>query len=437
MMSHKREASLWPRTLLWLIGLSGFFFFSYGLANHITSLRSDVGSVVFNWEHFIPLWSWTIVPYWSIDALYGLAILMACTRKELDTLGRRLLSAQVICVGCFLLFPLHFTFERPHLDGFFGTLFDLLMGFDKPFNQAPSLHITLLVILWVFYSQHIKGYWRWLLHGWFFLIGLSVLTTWQHHFFDVPTGVLAGCLCIWLWPDNSSSPLLAKAYPKQWKLFFIYTMVACINALVSLYLGGLWLWLCWLSVAFLLVALNYAFFGAVGFQKQDNGRFSFPAFLLYTPYFIVAWVNSRLWTRNNNNADCVVGNVYLGRIPCPSTINQYQFSGVVDLCAELPMTCYVERYRLIPVLDLTMPPISIFDEAVKAIDAYQQQGHVLVCCALGYSRSAQAVLAWLLWSKHAATVKEALEILKKARPTVVISQVQQKNLEAWWATKHE
>lgn len=435
-MSYKREVGLWPRTLLWLVGLSCFFFISYGIANHITSLRSDVGSVVFEWERFIPLWTWTIVPYWTIDALYGLAILLACTRKELDTLGRRLLSAQLICVSCFLLFPLHFTFERPQLEGFFGALFDLLMGFDKPFNQAPSLHITLLVVLWAFYSQHMKGYWRWLLHGWFFLIGVSVLTTWQHHFFDVPTGVLAGCLCVWLWPDKGVSSLQTKVYSKQWKLFFIYTAIACVIAVLSVYLGGLWLWLCWLSVAFLLVAVNYGFVGATGFQKQSNGRFNLPVFLLYMPYLVGAWINSRIWTRNNHKADCVVGNVYLGRIPCTSTIKQYQFAGIVDLCAELPMVCTIKQYRLIPVLDLTIPPISVFDEAVKVINDYQQQGRVLVCCALGYSRSAQVVLAWLLWSKQAKTIDEALDILKKARPSVVISHAQQQNIESWWAMRH-
>lgn len=435
-MGYKREAGLWPRTLLWLVGLSCFFFISYGIANYITSLRGDVGSIVFDWERFVPLWAWTIVPYWTIDVLYGLAILLACTKQELDTLGRRLLCAQIICVSCFLLFPLRFAFERPQLEGVFGTLFDLLMGFDKPFNQAPSLHITLLVVLWVFYSQHIKGYWRWLLHGWFFLIGLSVLTTWQHHFFDVPTGVLAGCLCVWLWPDNRLSPLLTRMLPQQWKLSFIYTVTACVIALLSIYLGGLWLWLCWFSVALLLVAFCYGLVGAAGFQKQSNGRFSLPVFLLYMPYFIGAWINSRIWTRNNHQADCVLGNVYLGRIPCPSTIEQYQFEGVVDLCAELPMLCTLKQYSVIPVLDLTIPPISVFDQAVKVIDDYQQSGRVLVCCALGYSRSAQVVVAWLLWSKQANTIDEALEILKRARSTVVISQAQQQNLNAWWVKQH-
>ena len=35
-----------------------------------------------------------------------------------------------------------------------GFLFAALTSFDQPFNQAPSLHIALLVILWVLYARH-------------------------------------------------------------------------------------------------------------------------------------------------------------------------------------------------------------------------------------------------------------------------------------------
>ena len=102
----------------------------------------------------------------------------------------------------------------------------MLMGFDKPFNQAPSLHIALLVVIWVMFARHTRGLLlRGLLHGWMALIGLSVLTTWQHHFIDVPTGALAGWLCVWLWPIEDRSPLhnlrLARE-PQRWRLALRY-----------------------------------------------------------------------------------------------------------------------------------------------------------------------------------------------------------------------
>ena len=431
-----REQGLWKTALLYLIGLGSFFFISYGFATWITAQREEVGSLVFNWEHFIPLWPWTIIPYWSIDFLYGLAILLAVTQKELNTLALRLLTAQIICVSCFLLFPLHFTFNRPPLDGFFGLLFDILMGFDKPYNQAPSLHITLLVILWRFYAKHVHGYWRYILHGWFFLIGLSVLTTWQHHFFDMPTGALVGCLCIWLWPDNRSFPLLIKQAPKHWKWAGIYIGSSLLFLSLALYLQGTWLWLCWLSVALLLVALNYAVIGATGFQKKPNGKFRLPVLLLYMPYLLIAWVNSRLWTRHNNKVDLIVDNLYLGRIPDKKTLEQYAFKTIIDCCTELPIPSHNGNYHLIPILDMTVPSLVNIDQGVKAIEQYRLQGDLLVCCALGYSRSAMMIVAWLVWSGRAETIMKAIAIVKETR-SIVISKKQQQQLERWITQKND
>lgn len=164
-MTTPREDGLIRRGVFWLLLLGPLFFLSYGLSNTFTAQRSDIGSLVFDWERQVPLWPWTIIPYWSIDLLYGLSFLLPRTRREMDRHALRLLSAQLICVLCFLLWPLRFTFERPALDGVFGWLFDVLMGFDKPYNQAPSLHITLLVIIWAMFARHIQErFWRGLMH---------------------------------------------------------------------------------------------------------------------------------------------------------------------------------------------------------------------------------------------------------------------------------
>ena len=113
----------WQRSVAWLLFLGPFFFISYGFANNMAARWQVSEAHVYDWERHIPFIPWTIVPYWSIDLLYGLSFLLCCNRLELDRHALRLLTTQIISVACFLAFPLHFAFERPHVEGFFGALF--------------------------------------------------------------------------------------------------------------------------------------------------------------------------------------------------------------------------------------------------------------------------------------------------------------------------
>lgn len=421
-MEHAREQGLWKRGVLWLLLLGPLFFASYGFANWFSGQRDDVGSLVFAWEPQVPLWPWSIVPYWSIDLLYGLSFLLPACRREMDRHALRLLAAQVICVACFLLWPLRFTFERPALDGTFGLMFDVLMGFDKPFNQAPSLHITLLVIIWAMFANHTRGlFWRALLHGWMALIGISVLTTWQHHFIDVPTGALAGFLCLWLLPLRGDTPLKRirlASDPRRWRLALRYGLGATLSAVLAVKLGGAWLWLFWPAVALVLVALNYLLFGAGGFQKQANGRLSPAATALLAPYLIGAWINSRLWTYRQTAPSQVVEGIHLGRLPAAGDLDG--FTALVDLCAELPLLHRPQNYCSLPSLDLVAPDALTCQRAAEAIERLRHEGPLLVCCALGYSRSATALAAWLLHSGRCQSVESAVALIRQARPQIVL-----------------
>ncbi|EME4764999.1 phosphatase PAP2/dual specificity phosphatase family protein, partial [Pseudomonas aeruginosa] len=355
-----REPGVLKRAVLWLLFLGPFFFASYGLANWLTSQRGDVGSLVFDWERGMPLWPWTILPYWSIDLLYGLSLLLPRDKRELDTHCLRLLSAQVLSVTCFLLFPLRFTFERPELGGVFGWLFDVLMGFDKPYNQAPSLHIALLVVLWVCYARYASGAWRWLLHGWFALIGLSVLTTWQHHFIDVPTGALAGWLCVWLWPQAQPAPFARASLSRdrqRRRLAARYGLGALACAAVAFAVGGAALWLCWPALALALVALNYLLFGAAGFQKGSTGRLSAAARWLLAPYLLAARINAWLWTRRRPQPDEVLPGLWLGRLPSSAELADGRFRALLDATAELSCEPQGLAYRSLPLLDLVAPDV--------------------------------------------------------------------------------
>ncbi len=135
------------RAFLWLAFLGPFFFLSYGFTNWVTSLREPLGSFVFSWEHHIPFLAWTIIPYWSSDLLYAASFFLPATKEELDQHGLRLLTAQLVSLVGFLLFPLKLAVTAPIVTGNLGWLFAQLHGFDLPYNLAPSLHVSLAVIL--------------------------------------------------------------------------------------------------------------------------------------------------------------------------------------------------------------------------------------------------------------------------------------------------
>jgi len=422
--SASAEGRPWKRAALWLLFLAPFFYVTYGTANWLASERADVGSFVYDWEHSIPFLGWTIFPYWSINAFYGLSLFVCSTREELDTHGKRLLTASMVAVLFFILFPLRFTFEKPELPGgLAGFLFEALGAFDKPFNQAPSLHIALLVILWPFYERHVPGWAKIPLHVWFTLIGASVLTTYQHHFIDIPTGVLLGLFALWLWPDESTSPFAGARLTRDRRrrsLASRYAAGAALLSALALWLGG-WGWLLlWPALSLALVALNYAALGTAGFQKRSDGSMSLAAKLMLTPYLIGAFVNSRLWTRNDPKTAEVAEGVHIGRIP--SRTDSRNFAAIVDLSAELPSLSAHAKHYAVPVLDLTAPSADLLAAAAEAIERARQSGPVLVCCALGYSRSAAAIACWGTRYGRYANVDEAHEAIRRVRPRIVLDE---------------
>ena len=419
-MSERRP---WGRAIAWTAFLGPFFFASYGFANWLASRRADVGSVVFAWERAIPFVPWTIVPYWSTDLFYVVSLLVCTTRRELDRQAQRLLAVQIVSVIFFIAFPLRFSFDRPEVGGPFGALFALLGSFDKPFNQAPSLHIGLVVLIWTRLAAHLSPRWRWALHAWMTLMAISILTTYQHHFIDLPTGLAAGLAVVWALPEDAKSPLRGMAVARdadRRRLAALYGLGSVVAAAVATR-GGAWLWFAWLAAALGLVSLIYLAIGARGFQKSADGRLSVGALGLLAPYIGGAWVSSRVQTRRHSRPAEVVDGVWIGRIPGARELAQSRFDAVVDLTAELPFGDHRGLfYRSVPVLDLTVPTVEVLRAAAESIEEARRRGTVLVCCALGYSRSAAAVIAWLLLTRRAETVEAGKRTVMRARPPIVL-----------------
>ncbi|RSZ57429.1 serine/threonine protein phosphatase [Massilia atriviolacea] len=417
----------WRRACAWLAFLGPFFFLTYGLANWWSASLPQVGSVVFAWERHIPFWDWTILPYMSIDAFYAVSLFVCATKVELDTHAKRLLMATCVSVLFFFLFPLRFSFDRPATEGFNGALFTALAGFDKPFNQAPSLHISLLVILWLVYARHLRGAGLWLLHLWFFLIGVSVLTTFQHHAIDVVGGLLVALACVYVFPDAPHGWRRAPAPAAHGQpLALLYGIGGAACWIAAALLGG-WAWLlAWPGTALLLVALAYGHFGVHIFQKH-GGRASWAARTLLLPYQLGALASSRWFTRAIAARAEVVPGVWIGRVPGREALGGM---AVLDLTAEFHAAPQRRaHYDSVPMLDLRAPSTAQLDAAVDALERLHAKAPVLVHCALGYSRSALVIAAWLLRRGLAADAAQALSILRRARPQVALNQAQLALLE--------
>lgn len=407
------------RAALWLAFLAPFFYLTYGTANWLASQRSAVPNLAFGWEGAIPFLAWTIVPYWSINLFYALCLFINDRPAEVDTLGRRYLTIQLIAVSCFVAFPLQAIFVRPETHGLPGFMFEVLGGFDKPFNQAPSLHIALLVVIW----DHLRGKLpraaRLVWHVWCFLIGISVLTTWQHHSIDIPTGLLLGLFAAWLFPRNASSPLAGFRLTTDAKARKLgsYYLGAALGFLALAILGtfhsGAALLLMWPAIAMAIVAAGYFGAGPQIFQKRADGRASLASRWLLAPYRLGVVVNIGWWTKGAPAAVEIADGVYLGRFPTGR--EAAAFATVIDMTGELCAPRQMQsRWHAFPTLDLIRPPPGSTTEAARLIETSRPEGPVLVCCALGFQRSAAVIGTWLVATGRAADASAAIARIVEA-----------------------
>jgi len=169
-----------------------------------------------------------------------------------------------------------------------------------------------------------------------------------------------------------------------------------------------------------LVALIYAAVGCNGFQKGSDGRISIAVQWILAPYILGAWINSRLWTRHSPEPTHVVDEVWIGRFPSGENVNSCGAKSVIDLTAELPVRTPPCAWHCVPMLDLVTPSAENLRDAAGQIERQRKNGPVLVCCALGYGRSAAALATWILRSNRAPTLDAAVEFVRNARPELVL-----------------
>jgi hypothetical protein len=315
---------------------------------------------------------------------------------------------------------LRFAFERPEVSGPLGAVFDNFRKLDKPFNQAPSLHMALRTILALAYTRRIRGFWKWATSIWFSLIGFSTLLTYQHHFIDVITGFALAALCVHLFQET---PLrLPVICNRRAGLYYLAGSAVLIAGAVLL--RGWALLLLWPATSCAMVAAGYFGLGP-GVYRKHNGLISFTGWLLLWPILLAQRLSLLHYSRQCEPWHALTPNIWIGRKLSDAegahAIGQ-GVSAVLDLTCE-SSECrpfLAAHYRHLPIMDLTAPTSDHFAEALEFIRERSAGGIVYIHCKAGYSRTAAIALAWLISNGQASTVEQAVQHLRSVRPRMVI-----------------
>lgn len=197
-----------------------------------------------------------------------------------------------------------------------------------------------------------------------------------------------------------------------------------------------WFWrllLASCSVCFAGVAMAYAGAGPRVFLKTREGRLTLLSWLLFWPYHLLnLWALSLFRRRAKRTGDLyseIQDHLWLGaRLGEEEARRWTHFPlAVLDVAGELSenKTFRAQKhYFLVPTLDRYAPQIADLQHASRWLSERLKEGNVYVHCALGHGRSATFVAAYLLAAGKAQTVEEALKIIRRARPSIDLSQHQ-------------
>jgi len=414
----KRESGLlWPA--IWRLALAGAtFVLVYSGCNHFTATRGDVPTLMFEWERHIPFVRELVVPYWSLDLFFCGAFFLCGSKLELNLLTKRLIAVTVLSGACYLLFPLKLALPRPEPVGWTAPLFHALYFNDQPYNLAPSLHISLRSLVWVFYGAHLTGWLRTSVKVWFILIGLSTLLVWQHHLVDVAGGFVMGWLIAALIPDprqlGTRNP--SSKYAQRYVLGFAACAALSFTSIFFV----------WPAVACGIMTLAYAT-GLSRLLGKENGTLSPSAEWCLLPVLIATKFIQRRWLQRQPAWREVAPGLLFGRKLTTKEATALVRDGklaVIDLTAEsnAPVSFREHaHYRNLPLLDLVPLQPEHITAALSIIREQRAAGRrVFMHCQLGLQRSALIAAHWLVESGSAPDLEAAKSKIRALEPSVVI-----------------
>lgn len=182
---------------------SFLFVFLYKAAEIYAKTLKDVPSFVMSWEKNIPFFPFLIIPYMTSGLLFCLIFLLPKSKASLILLFKRANFMTIISTTIFFIYPLKFSFDKPIIENsIYNFLFFLLKTFDSSFNQCPSLHVSYAFLYIIIFYNEIKSPMKYLACLWGFLIALSVLFVYQHHFIDFLAAIVVVLVTFLIFPDK-------------------------------------------------------------------------------------------------------------------------------------------------------------------------------------------------------------------------------------------
>jgi protein-tyrosine phosphatase len=192
------------------------------------------------------------------------------------------------------------------------------------------------------------------------------------------------------------------------------------------------------SIGFYLAGMAYLFHWPALLGKRPDGTRHWWAWPLMWSYFLFCWAGWSGWAKfkpcKKVSAQHAMTQILPGLWLSRSLSDpEARITGlldnakcVIDLAAEFvepPALRAQPGYLSLPVLEGTRPSIRQLRKTVEHMDKYKSSG-ILVHGAVGQNRAALVVAAYLLYAGHAATPKDAFQIVKKARKSTKLKKNQ-------------
>lgn len=408
---------------VWLLYLGIVFFLLYGSVNqYALTIQTDT-SYFMEWEKSIPFIESFIVPYMSSDILFVIAFLLPQTRLSIKVLALRSFVDIVVSVLVFALFPLKFAFEKPMVDNFLFKMLEM----DLPYNQMPSLHVSLAVILWFSMKDNIQSKLiKLTLFIWLILVILSTLLVYQHHFIDIPTGFLLGILIVYLINEKKQN-YFTKSFttPRNIKIALYYLVLSIVFMILSFKLSSI---LCfYLFLSFFSLSAIYTF-GLNNFLISKNPYLNLIQKIFFLPYFIGSHLSWLYYKKKIPFISKFDENIYFGRQADKNEYKKLKEMGIkriINLSPELQFNKTDIPQKKYNFLDLTIQEPKNILEVIKEIESGKDK--LYIHCKLGMSRTILVISSYMLYKGK--SFKEIESFLKKTRPFYIKSKYMKINLD--------